>query len=63
LLAVLVGAGIMLLSFMWETDYYMKGGMPPRFAWWLFLPGYGLALLGGAHLLFQFSRQEKSRFF
>jgi hypothetical protein len=62
-LALLVGAGIMLMAFMWETNYYVKGGLPPRFAWWLFVPGYAIALLGGAHLLYQFARQDKARFF
>jgi hypothetical protein len=61
--ALLIGIGILVLSFTWESDYYLRGGLPPRFAWWLFLPGYALALLGGAHLLFQFARQDKARFF
>jgi hypothetical protein len=62
-LGLFVGAVVMLVAFMWETGYYLKGGMPPRFAWWAFIPGYGLMLLAGAHLLFQFSRQDKARFF
>ena len=62
-IALLIGAGIMVLSFMWESDYYLRGGLPPRFAWWLFLPGYAMALLGGAQLLYQFARQDKARFF
>ncbi len=62
-LALLIGALFMLLAFIGEADYYLKGGMPPRFSWWLFLPGYGVALLGGGQLLFQFARQDKARFF
>jgi hypothetical protein len=62
-LTLIVGAGTILIAFMWETDYYLKGGLPPRFAWWLFLPGYIVAVAGGLHLLFQFSRQDKARFF
>lgn len=63
ILALLIGAVLMLLAFMWEADYYLRGGLPPRFSWWLFLPGFAVALLGGAHLLVQFARQDKARFF
>lgn len=63
MLAMLAGVAAMFLSFIWESEYYLKGGLPPRFPWWLFLTGYGVALLGSAHLLYQFARQEKARFF
>ena len=62
-LGVFIGTMMMFAAFIWEAGYYLKGGMPPHFAWWAFVPGYGLMLLAGAHLLFQFSRQEKARFF
>src|SRR5262249_46648367 len=58
-----VGALIMFIAFIWEADYYLKGGLPPKFPWWLFTVGYVMAVAGGVHVLFQFSRQEKARFF
>jgi hypothetical protein len=62
-LALGAGALLLVLSFLWESDYYLRGGLPPRFAWGLFLGGYALALLGTVHLLYAFAKQEKARFF
>src|SRR5690349_1957134 len=45
-LGIAIGALCMLIAFMWETDYYLKGGLPPKFHWWLFIVGYGVAVAG-----------------
>jgi hypothetical protein len=58
-----LGAALMMAAFFWETEYYVNGGLPPRFAWQLFVPGYLLALVGGVFVLVQYARQPKARFF
>jgi len=62
LIAVLGGA-LVQLSFVDNADYYLAGGMPPRFSWLLFASGYFLAALAGVYFLVQYVQQPKTRFF
>jgi hypothetical protein len=61
LLAILGGA-LVLYSFVNEADYYLQGGLPPRFSWAIFLVGFLLAAGSGFHFLIQYARQPKTRF-
>jgi hypothetical protein len=62
-LLALLGAALVQLSFMNQADYYLNGGMPPRFSWLVFAGGYGLAALAAVLFLLQFTRQPRTRFF
>lgn len=62
-LIALLGGVLVQLSFVNNADYYMSGGMPPRFSWLLFASGYFLAALAGLYFLVQFVQQPKTRFF
>jgi hypothetical protein len=62
-LIALLGGALVLLSFVNHADYYLAGGMPPRFSWLIFVSGYFLAALSGVHFLVQFVQQPKTRFF
>jgi hypothetical protein len=61
-LVALTGGALVLAAFMKDADYWLQGGIPPRFSWLLFGIGYGLAALAGTHFLVRFARQARSRF-
>lgn len=62
-LIALLGGALVQLSFVNNADYYLAGGMPPRFSWLIFAAGYVLAALSGVYFLVQFMQQPKTRFF
>ena len=62
-LLALLGGALVQLSFINHADYYLNGGMPPRFSWLIFAAGYGLAALAAVLFLVQFTRQARTRFF
>ena len=62
-LLALLGAALMQLSFVNNADYYLEGGMPPKFSWLIFAGGYGVAAAAALLFLIQFTQQPKTRFF
>jgi hypothetical protein len=62
-LIALLGGALVQLSFVDNADYYLAGGLPPKFSWLLFASGYFLAALAGVYFLVQFVQQPKTRFF
>lgn len=62
-LFALLGGALIQLSFVDNADYYLGGGVPPRFSWLLFASGYFVAALAGLYFLVQFVQQPKTRFF
>jgi hypothetical protein len=62
-LLALLGGALVSLSFLNNAEYYLNGGMPPRFSWLIFAGGYGSAALAAVVFLAQFARQPRTRFF
>ncbi len=61
-LPLVTGAILMLYAFMAEADYFLAGGLPPRFPWWPFGIGFALASLAGLHFTYGIARKERTRF-
>ena len=61
-LPLATGAILMLYAFMAEADYFLAGGLPPRFPWWPFGIGFALALLAVTHFTYSVARQDRTRF-
>lgn len=61
-IAMGTGGVLVVAAFMANADYYLAGGMPPRFAWMPFSIGYGLAALGAGYFLLRYARQPRTRY-
>lgn len=61
-LMAVAGGVLVLAAFVQHDEYYLAGGMPPMFTWWLFLLGYVMAVSGGAWFLVEIARQPRTRF-
>jgi hypothetical protein len=59
-LGVLGGAVVIIIAFVWDFQNIMKGGMPNRFNWPLFLAGEGIGLVAFVASTFQRTRQSVS---
>ena len=61
-LLLTVGFVLLLYAFMSESEYYLGGGMPPRFSWGVYWTGYGLCVAGLLSYFVQVWRFSKMRF-
>jgi hypothetical protein len=59
---ILVGIGLVLYAFTSEAEYFLAGGLPPRFQWLPFVAGYLLATGVGLHYFYLISRKPRMRF-
>jgi len=51
-LGLVLGGALVILSFTWDFQYLLAGGLPHYFAWWLFLAGELLSLGTFVHAVF-----------
>jgi len=51
-LGLVLGGALVILSFTWDFQYLLAGGLPHYFAWWLFLAGELLSLGTFLHAVF-----------
>ena len=59
----LVGAVILLMTFLWDGPYYEEGGRLPQFSWTFFWIGYAFTLLSGLSYATMLYRKTKLKFF
>ena len=62
MLMSIAGGGLVIWSFVIDADYYLAGGMPPRFSWIIFVSGFFIAAISGGYFLGQYIQQSKTRF-
>lgn len=63
LAVALAGGALVVWSFVDHADYYLAGGTPPRFSWFLYAAGMFVASLAGGYFLGHYAQQPKTRFF
>jgi hypothetical protein len=48
---LVMGALVIIISFTWDWRYYVAGGVPQHFHWWMFAIGEALGVIGIANAL------------